>query len=397
YTEPDQANLGTALQVWLAPAEAGDAEAQFYVGQIFEKGMGVPPDYGSAVAWYRRAAEQGHAAAQIGLGSFYETGRGVTRDPQAALQWYRRAAGLADDLVVLQSGEYRQLTEAQQELERAQEELEERSEEVEALRREIEEQEPPPPSGPTRGALSFGRYHALVIGNSTYRALPALPTAANDARAVAEVLRSRYGFEVELLLDATRFDIMRALNGLRETLNADDNLLVYYAGHARREEGGAAAYWQPVDAEPGSPANWIPTDLVSEHLDLVPARHVLVVADAHFSGLRTRSSIAQLPAGKTEEERYYAIRLLLDKRCRLVLTSGEPAPRPGPPPGERSVFATAFVETLRHNQGLLESSLLYRELNRELTATAGSQPLELAAMQWARSEVSEFFFVSQAS
>lgn len=400
YTEPDQANLGTALQVWLASAEAGDAEAQFYVGQIFEKGLGVPPDYPSAAVWYQRAAEQGHTGAQIGLGSFYESGRGVAQDAQAALRWYRSAAGLAEELVVLQGGEYEALTQAQQDLEGARQELEERSEEAEELRREIERQEsepPLPPPGPARAPLSFGSYHALVIGNSSYRALPDLATAAGDARAVAELLEARYGFEVRLLLDATRFDIMRALNDLREALTPEDNLLVYYAGHARRDEDGARAYWQPVDAESGNPANWIPSELVSEHLDLVPARHVLVVADAHFSGLRTRSAIAQLPQGMTDEERYYAIRLLLDKRCRLVLTSGRSTPEAAVAGEQRSAFAAAFLQSLAQNEGVLESSLLYRELNRRLTQAPGSSPPELAAMQWARSEVSEFFFVASPS
>ncbi len=400
YTEPDQANLGTALKVWLPQAEAGEAEAQYAVGQIFEKGLGLPPDFAAAAEWYRRAAEQGHAAAQIGLGSLYETGRGVAQDAQEALRWYRRAAGLAEDLVVLQGEEYEALSEAQQELETAREELEERARQVEELEREVEELEsrppPPPPPGPGRAPLAFGRYHALVIGNGAYSALPPLATAVADARAVAGVLASRYGFEVQLLLDATRFDIMRALNGLRESLDADDNLLVYYAGHARRDPGAATAYWQPVDAEPANPANWIPSELVSEHLDLVPARHVLVVADAAFSGLRTRSSIAQLPQGMTEEERYYAIRVLLDKRCRLVLTSGRPGPQPAAA-GGTSPFAAALIEALRRNDGVLASSSLYAELNRQLTSAPDSAPLELAAMQWARGDVSEFFFVHRPS
>ena len=58
YTAPDQASYATALKVWLPQAESGDAEAQFYVGQIFEKGRGAEPDHAAAAEWYRRAAEQ---------------------------------------------------------------------------------------------------------------------------------------------------------------------------------------------------------------------------------------------------------------------------------------------------------------------------------------------------
>jgi hypothetical protein len=59
--------------------------------------------------------------------------------------------------------------------------------------------------------IEFGRYHALVIGNNAYRELPRLGTAVNDAEAVAKLLESRYGFEVRLLRDATKRDILRAV------------------------------------------------------------------------------------------------------------------------------------------------------------------------------------------
>jgi hypothetical protein len=47
-----------------AKAEKGDAEAQFYLGVMYENGNGVLKDYTEAVKWYRKAADQGAAAAQ---------------------------------------------------------------------------------------------------------------------------------------------------------------------------------------------------------------------------------------------------------------------------------------------------------------------------------------------
>lgn len=407
YTAPDQANLGTALKVWLPAAKGGDAEAQYYVGQMFERGLGVDPDFAAAAEWYRKAAERQHSAAQIALGSLYETGRGVPQDAQEALRWYRRAAGLAEDLVVLQGADYERLTQTEEELDETRERLEEREREaeerereVEELRQEVEELESRPPSqqGPRRGELDFGRFVALVIGNSQYASLPDLPTAAADAERVAGVLEREYGFEVQLLRDATRLDIMQALNRLREQLTEEDNLLIYYAGHAHRAAGGTAAYWQPTDASPESPANWISSQLVGDHLDLIPARHAMVVADAIFVGLRSRSAIARLPQGMSEERRHYHMRLLLDKRARLVLASGTPHPVAASPDGKHSVFAEAFLDVLRRNDGVLESSRLYREVNRRLTEREAAGPAPVfAPIQWARSDVSEFFFVKSAT
>jgi hypothetical protein len=45
-------------------ANAGDADAQFYLGFAYAKGQGVPQDYVEAVSRYRKAAEQGEADAQ---------------------------------------------------------------------------------------------------------------------------------------------------------------------------------------------------------------------------------------------------------------------------------------------------------------------------------------------
>lgn len=71
-------------------AEAGDANAQWMVGQ----GYLSPPDADPAAAlkWFIRAAEQGHPLAQRDLGFLYEAGWGVTQDAQEAYFWYSLAA-----------------------------------------------------------------------------------------------------------------------------------------------------------------------------------------------------------------------------------------------------------------------------------------------------------------
>src|SRR5262245_40291183 len=93
YVEYDRADLRSALGAWLPQAEAGDAEAQGIVGEIYERGLGVAPDYLAAAKWYRLAADAGNTRAQINLGHLYEAGLGVAADPRAAVDWYARAAG----------------------------------------------------------------------------------------------------------------------------------------------------------------------------------------------------------------------------------------------------------------------------------------------------------------
>jgi hypothetical protein len=68
YVAYDRANYSSALNIWLPKAQEGDAAAQLYVGEIFEKGLGSQVDYQAAAQWYEKAANQGNFQAQLNLG-----------------------------------------------------------------------------------------------------------------------------------------------------------------------------------------------------------------------------------------------------------------------------------------------------------------------------------------
>lgn len=61
-------NYQAAVAEWRPLALAGDADAQFNLGQAYKLGRGVPADLAQAEAWYRRAAKQGHLQAEDNLG-----------------------------------------------------------------------------------------------------------------------------------------------------------------------------------------------------------------------------------------------------------------------------------------------------------------------------------------
>lgn len=78
-----------ALAEWRGPANAGDADAQFNMGQAYKLGRGVPVDRAIAEEWYRKAALQGHPQAEesYGLTLFENNKRGQ------AEEWLLKAAG----------------------------------------------------------------------------------------------------------------------------------------------------------------------------------------------------------------------------------------------------------------------------------------------------------------
>ena len=93
YVAYDRANFSTSLKIWLPKAESGDPEAQTYVGEIFEKGLGLPADPLVAASWYQKASDQGFSRARVNLGYLYESGLGVPQDLVKAMYFYRLAAG----------------------------------------------------------------------------------------------------------------------------------------------------------------------------------------------------------------------------------------------------------------------------------------------------------------
>jgi hypothetical protein len=413
----DRADYATALQVWLEPARTGDAAAQYYVGQIYEKGLGAEPDYAAAAEWYRKAADQNHSAAQVSLGHLYETGLGVAKDPAAALHWYRAASGLPADMVVLESSEYDELKQLREEVRRKQEEIDSlrrqldehssRSDaEREDLQRRIKSLDAELARASARIAAaqesedgdvapaSFrtGHYRALLIENSDYRFLPRLDSGKRDLSRLAAILRERFGFRVDVLENATRFDVMNALNKLREELTENDHLLLFYSGHGRSEPEKQAGWWLPVDAEPDNRANWLSNRVIAEHLNLVAARHVLVLADSCYEGALTRSSIPVLPHGLTPGQRAERSKEMLRKRARLALTSGEDNPEIDA--RGSSVFTSAIIQSLERSRGVLEATTLYREINSTITSGRNGMRPVLAPIRFASHEGSDFFFVA---
>ena len=74
---------------------------------------------------------------------------------------------------------------------------------------------------------------ALVIGQSAYRSVPALPNPANDARAVTQMLTDS-GFEVSTAADLSQGQMREAVSdfaGKVAAKGADTVALVFYAGH----------------------------------------------------------------------------------------------------------------------------------------------------------------------
>ncbi|MCH9818255.1 MAG: caspase family protein [Betaproteobacteria bacterium] len=76
----------------------------------------------------------------------------------------------------------------------------------------------------------MARRRALVVGNETYKNVPVLENAAEDARAMAVALTG-LGYEVDTHIDLTERGFKRALREFRADLNGGEEVLFFFAGH----------------------------------------------------------------------------------------------------------------------------------------------------------------------
>ncbi len=91
---------------------------------------------------------------------------------------------------------------------------------------------------------------ALVIGQSAYKSVPALPNPINDAKAVTQLL-TESGFEVSSASDLSQNDMRAAVSNFAGKVAAkgpDTVALVFYAGHGIQVDG--ENFLIPTDIDP---------------------------------------------------------------------------------------------------------------------------------------------------
>lgn len=138
---------------------------------------------------------------------------------------------------------------------------------------------------------------ALVIGNGAYTSFGKLANPQNDARAIAAKFRAM-GIEADLVLDADRDTIVKALNEYaNRAANTDVNIL-YYAGHGLQIEG--INYIIPTNMRAdGISVGYVKLNGIALNaaMDYLPAGTRLIFLDACRDNSAARSLSATRGAG----------------------------------------------------------------------------------------------------
>jgi uncharacterized protein len=432
----DEPNYEAAALWYERAALQGYSRAQFNLGTLHEQGLGVPRDPVVALNWYRRAwgieednlmftsaAEREREALRRELEAAVQEKQTQIEFLNKRLDELQASLSAASDDNAGAAAEARTLKSIIEQLEAQQ-----RNSQTE-LASLPAQQTPPstqqagqqPESGPrTRqpapaavvsrdgGAaervyrdLSLGGYYALLIGNQTYDQLENLSTPITDLRRAETVLKEKYGFTVFRIADGDNVEVMRAINDLYEVIGEQDNLLIFYAGHGNRLTTGGTeiGYWLPANAE-APPRNtfWVANEFVTGHLSRIKAKRILVVADSCYAGLLSQEpSFLLLGNDGPRYDDMDFLRFKLNKRSRLLLSSGGDSPVLDEGGDGHSVFARAFLDELERNDKLLPSPELFLRVREQVTRSAADlafeQAPEFKTIKSAGHEVGDFFFV----
>ncbi len=225
------------------------------------------------------------------------------------------------------------------------------------------------------GSLTQGKYYGLIIGINNYQHIQKLKNAVNDATVMDQVLRDRYGFETKLLIEeqATRDNIMKAMNDLRKQLTENDSLIVFYSGHGEFNKNTDTSYWLPVDAGRDDNTKWLETRSIADQFKLISAKHILVIADSCFSGTMTRSANTSIAANSTREN---YLNKLFKKPARVLIASGGNEPVTDAGGAGHSIFSDVLITSLNdtHDSVFTAEELMTRHVKESVAGRTAQTP-----------------------
>lgn len=185
-----------------------------------------------------------------------------------------------------------------------------------------------------------------VIGIDLYESadFSNLNNAVSDANVVIELLTQRYGFELfpEPLFnaEATKDNIYQGFNSLLQSVEKEDNLIIYYSGHGRMHTVGGQGYWVPHEAK-NTIGNFIENSVIKDFIERIHTKHTFLIADSCFSG----TFLTQTRSGGNVREY-----LTMDEHLsRWMLASGGEEPVSDGTKGGHSPFAHYLIKFLSVN------------------------------------------------
>ena len=185
---------------------------------------------------------------------------------------------------------------------------------------------------------------ALVIGNGHYPDASApLAQSINDARGLTAALRGK-GFDVDVVEDATRNDMVRAIRRMKAKIRPDTVALLFFGGYG--VQVGRESFMIPVDAK-----IWKETDVRRAGVSVASALEAM-----NEAGAKAKLVVLDASRRNPYERRFrsfsHGLAPISPPENALVLSSATPGKVADDSKGEHSVLVSALLDNLNSQAGL---------------------------------------------
>jgi uncharacterized caspase-like protein len=197
------------------------------------------------------------------------------------------------------------------------------------------------------GSIGQASRLALVIGNGHYPDASApLTQSINDARALSSSLRKN-GFDVDMVEDATKDDMVRAVNRLKSRIKRDTVVMLFFGGYG--VQAGRESYMLPVDA-----VIWKESDVRRQGVSIDGVLDMM-----KEQGAKAKLAVVDASRRNPYERRFrsysHGLAPISAPDNALILSSASPGKVADDGKGEHSVLVSELLNNL-NAQGSVESA-----------------------------------------
>jgi hypothetical protein len=239
---------------------------------------------------------------------------------------------------------------------------------------------------PTLASAVTGRRIALLVGNNDYLTpIPPLETPIADVTKIADLLRTRFGYETQLVQNAGQATIIDALNKLVTQTNEHDSVLLFYAGHGYLMDDIGMGFWIPTDASVKTAKGWISNRDIAKLLAAIKARQLILISDSCYSGTLTKEGRVDLESTARPED-------ILQRRSVLVLSSGGDEPVSDEGKDGHSIFAYTLIKTLESTGSATPGARIWKTVHGGVSKEYPQEPQYGAVVSAGHVTGGDYFF-----
>jgi tetratricopeptide (TPR) repeat protein len=218
-----------------------------------------------------------------------------------------------------------------------------------------------------------GKDYALLFATDEYDEWGNLVNPINDAETIGKTLEDFYGFEVEIITNASKTEVLSKIREYqKKRFGPNDQLFIFFAGHGSYDSISGEGYIVCKDSKMDDEikTSYIPYSYLRENVNNIKTcNHILISLDVCFGGTFDKrvSSAGRGNDQYNQISKDEYIKRVKQFKTRLFITSGSKEYVSDGEPGKHSPFAYNILDVLRssslHN-GYVTFNALVRSVER---------------------------------